>query len=84
VTGWESASREELLELVAVQAATIEELTARVAELERRLGQNSSELLAAAVLGLLRQAAAAFAAEEDRASAGEAAGLAGGGVAAGR
>lgn len=41
MSGWESASREELLELVAAQAVTIEELTARVAELERRLGQNS-------------------------------------------
>jgi transposase len=41
VSGWESASREEPLELVAAQAATIEALTARVAELERRLGQNS-------------------------------------------
>jgi transposase len=41
VSGWESASREELLELVAAQAATIEALTACVAELERRPGQNS-------------------------------------------
>ncbi|MPY81450.1 MAG: IS66 family transposase, partial [Actinophytocola sp.] len=41
MSGWESASREELLDVVAAQAATIEELTARVAELERRLGQNS-------------------------------------------
>ena len=41
VSGLESASREELLALVAAQAVTIEELTARVVDLERRLGQNS-------------------------------------------
>ena len=41
MSGWESASREELLALVAARAGRIEELTARVAELERRLAQNS-------------------------------------------
>jgi transposase len=35
-------SREELLALVVSQAATIEALTRRVAELERRLGADSS------------------------------------------
>jgi hypothetical protein len=34
-------SREELLALVAAQAQVIEQLTARVAELERQLGRNS-------------------------------------------
>jgi transposase/uncharacterized coiled-coil protein SlyX len=48
VSGWEQASREELLALVASQAGLIERqaamiavLTERVAELERRLGRNS-------------------------------------------
>ena len=48
MSGWEQASREELLTLVAAQARTIDELMQRnaalaeqVAELERRLGQNS-------------------------------------------
>ena len=35
-------SREELIALVAVQAAEIAALKARIAELERRLGLNSS------------------------------------------
>jgi transposase len=35
------ASREALLALVVEQARMIEQLTARVAELERRLGRNS-------------------------------------------
>jgi transposase len=41
VSGLESLSREDLLTLVAMQQRTIEELKARVAELERRLGRNS-------------------------------------------
>jgi transposase len=41
VAGLEEASREELLALVVEQARMIEQLTARVAELERRLGRNS-------------------------------------------
>ncbi|MCX7139382.1 MAG: DUF6444 domain-containing protein, partial [Proteobacteria bacterium] len=35
-------SREELIALIQAQAAQISELVARVAELERRLGLNSS------------------------------------------
>jgi transposase len=41
VPGLEEASREELLALIAQQAQMIEQLTTRVAELERRLGRNS-------------------------------------------
>ncbi len=41
MSGLEEASREELLALVVEQARMIEQLTARVAELERRLGRNS-------------------------------------------
>lgn len=41
MSGLESLSREDLLTLVAMQQRTIEELKARVAELERRLGRNS-------------------------------------------
>jgi transposase len=41
VPGLEDASREELLALIAQQAQMIEQLTARVAELERQLGRNS-------------------------------------------
>jgi len=41
VPGLEDASREELLALVVEQARMIEQLTARVAELERRLARNS-------------------------------------------
>jgi hypothetical protein len=41
VTEPEQPTREELLALVVVQAQTITELKARVAELERRLGRNS-------------------------------------------
>jgi transposase len=42
VSGVEQASREDLLALIGAQARMIEELTARVVELERRLGRNSS------------------------------------------
>ena len=41
MSGSESLSREDLLALIAVQQRTIEELKARVADLERRLGRNS-------------------------------------------
>jgi transposase len=41
VPGLEDASREELFALVVEQARMIEQLTARVAELERRLARNS-------------------------------------------
>ncbi|MBS2966510.1 hypothetical protein KGA66_25950 [Actinocrinis puniceicyclus] len=41
MSGLESLSREDLLTLIAMQQRTIEELKARVAELERRLGRNS-------------------------------------------
>jgi transposase len=41
VPGLEEASREELIALVVEQARVIEQLTARVAELERRLARNS-------------------------------------------
>lgn len=41
MAGLEEMSREELLALVAVQARLIEELRARVAELERQVGRNS-------------------------------------------
>jgi transposase len=41
VSGLGEASREELLALVVEQARVIEQLTARVAELERRLARNS-------------------------------------------
>jgi hypothetical protein len=42
VSGVEQASREELLALIGAQARMIEELTARVVELERRPGRDSS------------------------------------------
>lgn len=42
MSGVEQASREELLALIGAQARMIEELTARVVELERKLGRNSS------------------------------------------
>jgi transposase len=42
VSGLDEVSREELLALVLAQAKTIEALTQRVAELERRLGADSS------------------------------------------
>jgi hypothetical protein len=41
VSGLEESSREELIALVLAQATVIEELRARVAELERQVGRNS-------------------------------------------
>lgn len=48
--------------LIVVLTAKVETLTARVVELEARLGKNQPELVETAVHGRLRQATAALAA----------------------